>query len=203
MTPPEIASISQLLQNSGYRVQTNTLPVPEAITTPTLIYSPTNRNLHGVEALRDRLAEAGHAVDLVPVSSGNHFYTRNNLGLYLHPAPPGPNRKVDIAGKELFGECPTVDATLQLNRDNSFSLSLIDWDDVHKKEVVTKADGSWKRDRQWVLLDTSHRQVRFRITELDKQTKYGRVTGVELRNESNGPVVDGCSFVYREIDPNE
>lgn len=51
------------LERHGYHAVLNSLPVPEGIVVPTIVYSPRHKDLERVEALRDLMA--GSAIDSI------------------------------------------------------------------------------------------------------------------------------------------
>jgi hypothetical protein len=197
----EIVMINEILTANGYAVVHNSLPIPEGIEGPSLVYSPLHRNLNDVERLRDIFASAGLAFDLEPVSRGNHFYTGTNVGLYPKAFVAGRAREMSVFGKELFGECPIVDATLALNKDLTFEVKFIAWNEREQSETHRSEYGVWWQSDETVVLAFLDQEYSFNMSKFSKSTDYAKIDGLRLKSTIKIQKLEQCDFVYTEMDP--
>ncbi|HIG39649.1 MAG: hypothetical protein ABGY96_21010 [bacterium] len=201
LTQETITYLQASLDSEGYVTLLNSLPVPEGIITPMIVYSPMHSELAQVEQLRDFISTLGYEVDLEPVSRGNHFYTSINVGVYLSPYVPGRKRVISILGKELFGVCPSSDATLALDTDLTFALKLNLWDEQTDKTSTTTRSGKWRQSDDTVYFEIGPREISFTLSRFQKDTDYAHVEGIRLRNDSDSEFFDQCHFTYTELIP--
>lgn len=200
MSEEEVSSLEQLLGDQGFEVVKNSLPIPEGMISPSIVYSPLHRNLQDVEQLRELLAENKVYVDLEPVSRSNHFYTGENVGLYPNKFVPGRKRQLTLMGKELFGECPEVDATLNLQPNLTFAAQFFTWDETSKSEAVVVQEGSWRQYQNDLMLSLSGSELQYSVSNISAKTDYAKIDGIKLTREGH-ELFEACNFVYREMDP--
>ncbi len=201
LTQDTITHLQQALDKKGYQILLNSLPVPEGIITPMIVYSPMHSDLVQVEKLRDYISILGYEVDLEPVSRGNHFYTSINVGVYLSPYVPGRKRVMSLLDKELFGNCPATNASLMLNADLTFKLESSDWDEQNRETNARTRTGKWRQSDTTVYFETGSREIAFTLSRFQKDTDYARVEGIRLRNDAENELFDRCHFSYTEMIP--
>lgn len=197
----EIAAITETLNTNGYEVVHNSLPIPEGIAGPSIVYSPLHRSLDDIERLRDIFAAEGLLLDLEPVSRGNHFYTGANVGLYPKAFVADRSRKISVIGKEYFGECPIVDATLALNKDLTFEATFIGWNEKKQLETHRGEYGGWWQSDDTVVLTLSEHEYSFDIIKFSSSTDYAKIDGIRLKSTRQVKQLGMCDFVYSEMDP--
>ena len=200
MSEEEVASLEQLLGDQGFEVVKNSLPIPEGMISPSIVYSPLHRNLQDVEQLRELLAENEVYVDLEPVSRSNHFYTGENVGLYPTEFVSGRKRQLTLMGKELFGECPEVDATLNLKPNLTFAAQFFTWDENTQSEVIVSQEGSWRQYQNDLILSWSGNELLYAVSNISAKTDYAKIDGIKLIRKGHD-YFEACDFVYREMDP--
>ena len=196
----ETTTLTESLEDQGFEVIHNSLPIPEGIVTPTILYSPLHGNLGDVERLRELLGDTGNWMELEPVSRGNHHYTGINVGVYPR-AFTGGHRQITVLGKELFGECPEDDVTLSLHRDLTFELTIYSWNETKNVEETTASTGTWWQHNDTVTLQLARTEIPLSILYLSGSTEYARVDGIKLQNLNTSKQIAGCDFVYKELDP--
>lgn len=196
MDSGEISKVQRALETKGYEITLNSLPVPEEVRGPTLLYSPEHRNLEAVERLGNQLVAMGYDIILEPVSRGNHFYTAGNVGLYLRPYQPDADKENTLVGREFNGDCADLDAYLQFGQ-RRFKVEFIGWDEAKQEEVTRTEEGTWRRQENIVTLIVGLERVDLELIPLKMTTQYGSVEGVKLLNRSEK--LEGCDFVYREV----
>ena len=197
LTTDNIQTIEHELQAMGFETVRNSLDVPEEIIGPTVMYSPRHRNIKQVEQLGNRLLALGYDLILMPAGRSNHFYTNNNVGLYLVPFNPAAQASMNPAGREFNGKCPTVDAYLNLAIDDGYQLEIIVWDEASNTELIAKSTGTWQRNGDIITLSGARNgnndKVELRLMPFTENT-YTKVTGLRLANQSES--LRGCDFVY-------
>lgn len=196
MEPSEIGELQSVLESEGYEIALNSLPVPEEVRGPTLLYSPAHGNLGDVESLGNLLMTMGYDIILEPVSRGNHFYTKRNVGLYLRPYQPDPAKGNTLIGREFNGDCSAIDAYLQFG-ERRFKVEFIGWDQVDQAETMRTEEGSWRREKDTVTLTMGLERVELELIPVKMTTQFGSFEGVKLLNRSEK--LESCNFVYREV----
>lgn len=197
VTDSDVAHVRAILEEAGYRVTLNTLPIPDNIVGPTLIYSPQHSRVQDVEHLGDMLMDMGYSLHFATTGLGNHFYTAGNLGLYLTASSPS-YAEDSLVDRTYNGQCEENDAYLHFFRGR-FRLEMIDWDEDSNKELVTEKSGLWERDSNTVTLYLQDQHVDLFLTPLQYETQYSKIRGLRLVNDSTA--LRGCSFEYRETAP--
>ena len=96
LSDTEIEKISLKLDESNFKVVTNTHSFPEEIQQSTLLYSPFIKGEKTLDVLINSLSDMGWAISNVEaLVSGNHWYSKNSVGLFL--LPEGVKQKDKIA----------------------------------------------------------------------------------------------------------
>lgn len=197
VTDSQVARLSSALEDEGYRVALNTLPIPEDIVGPTLVYSPQHSRVQEVERLGDLLLDLGYSLNFATAGLGNHFYTQGNLGLYLTAAKPS-HAEDSLVGRTYNGHCKDNDAYLHFF-SGRFKVEIIDWDEAENQELVTETSGLWERKGNTVTLYLQDQQVALSLAPVQYETQYSKINGLKLTN--NTSALRGCSFEYREVVP--
>lgn len=101
LSEQENIEITKAIEEQGFDVITNTLAFPDEIQQSTLLYSPFVQKENGVDILIATLNNIGWAISTVqPIFAGNHFYTKDSVGLFLLPDGIGQSDK--IASQDLI-----------------------------------------------------------------------------------------------------
>ena len=213
MESKTLGDIRDLLEPEGYAVELNTRPVPPQLAMRSLVYSPYHRQPLQVERLHALLSKAGYDTALIVASVGNHHYTRQNVGLYLVPYAELENpaaaqrqnadRPDTLAGKSFNGDCPAIDAVLELRKDDSFTLQLLGWDDRRNRERVDSLSGTWRQERL-LMLETQEASYELQVERFNDEMQFQRrgeavmvrFAGIRLKND--GDALQGCSFSWRQ-----
>ncbi|MCW8194612.1 hypothetical protein F6455_07415 [Proteobacteria bacterium 005FR1] len=198
--PDELIRVQSALEDEGFATELNSLRIPDVLSGPTLLYSPSHDALQEVEALGNLLMSLGYDVSLEAVARGNHFYTGENIGLYLAPLQTNQPGRATLSGMEFNGDCPSEDAYLTFESAHRFSAEFISWDDSAAKETVKRLSGTWYRSGDSVHLQWEGNAVELSFIPLHAEREYGDVTGYRLLNPSDR--LSDCDFVFREVKPN-
>ncbi len=201
MTEQEIRDVEHLLATHDYEVVRNSLPIPEGMLAPSLVYSPHHRRLSSVEDLRDLLANHNLIVDMEPITQTNHYYTGQNVGLYPNRYNPNRPSQLTLIDKELFGECPDVDATLLLRSNLTFTASFFVWDEISANEQTELREGTWRQNGDVVTLETGNKAHTYQLSNISGSSDYAKISGLMLEHSNSSTEWHACNFAYREMDP--
>ena len=86
LSAQETEGITKNLEGIGFDVIANTLVFPNEIQQSTLLYSPFVEGEDSLNVLIDTLDKMGWVIaNVQPLFAGNHYYTKNSVGLLLLP----------------------------------------------------------------------------------------------------------------------
>lgn len=223
MAQQDVETLQASMEEQGFHTHLVGLPIPETITVPTIVYSPLVRDMADIRRLEAVLHDAGYPVKLTVESSGNHFYTRNNVGVYpksftavqLADAEPSAgggqgepgNGGSALAGREFSADCANVnfEGYLLLQADGRFSLDFILWNDANENVDSTSTVGRWTVNDQMLQLQSGGNAVPFVVTTEVRQVPRRRLSGttmvsleeIRLYNVLKGSgAFHGCDFAY-------
>ena len=198
LSTDEVKLITQKLKELDYEVESNTLAFPDEIQKSTVLYSPFIKGKGSLDNLINAIDKLGWPdADIQPLFKGNHWYSKNSIGLFLIPEGMKQNDKMlsqDLVNQYTSEEC-TLSAKLILNRDNTYQISYENDPNnktEHKKGKweltgypyiqLTSSNGSW----------TFYFQIQKNITT----DLIGKVELLELKPLNSHHVYPNCSFVY-------
>jgi hypothetical protein len=196
LSDTEIEKISLKLDDSNFKVVTNTHSFPEEIQQSTLLYSPFIKGEKTLDVLISSLSDMGWAISNVEaLVSGNHWYSQDSVGLFL--LPEGVKQKDKIANQDLANDyesrnCDTL-VNLRLNKDNTYLLYF-----TNKSKVRTDhLKGSWKiRSYPYIELTSFNERwwFYFEIEQKEESDKVSKVSIIELKPLDLYPFFPKCSF---------
>jgi hypothetical protein len=196
LSDTEIEKISLKLDESNFKVVTNTHSFPEEIQQSTLLYSPFIKGEKTLDVLINSLSDMGWAISNVEaLVSGNHWYSQDSVGLFL--LPEGVKQKDKIANQDLANDyesqnCDTL-VNLRLNKDNTYQLSFTN----KNKERTDHLKGSWKiRSYPYIELTSFNERwwFYFEIEQKVESDKVSKVNIIELKPLDLYPFFPKCSF---------
>jgi hypothetical protein len=122
----ETEVVTKKLQGLGFGVISNNLVFPKNIEQSTLVYSPFVEGEDTINRLITSMAEQGWPIPSVqPIFAGNHYYTKNSLGLLL--LPQGAKRHDQVHPQDMVNEYQSKDCNislkLTLHNDASYQFS--------------------------------------------------------------------------------
>ena len=199
LSEEQTQNISQQLTESGFDVVVNKLQFPTSITRPTILYSPMVKNAQQIYLVVDVLAQENvPAPAISPLVSGNHWYKKDSIALFLFPE--GESSLDAILVQDLMQTFNTrncdLDLTLAFNKNGSYVLSGKNWD-VEQKTFST---GEWLyRQYPYIELrpDLSKEQIRyFEIKQYNEADKVSDIQIIELMPVQSHQLSGDCSFVF-------
>jgi len=202
LSPTQVNAVTSKLNELGFKVETNTLAFPDTVKQSTLVYSPFIESEQRLNSLIGDVEKLGWTLSRPQIlMEGNHWYTKNNVGLFL--LPEGARKKDSIAAQDLAHEYQTrqcaFTASIKLNRDSSYELS---FSTSFKKLINTRADfikGQWKItaypylelksiNNEWLFY--------FKINTKKIVDNIGKVNIIELIPEDNYTALPKCNYAY-------
>ena len=198
LTNADIKKISLALENNNFTVISNTYSFPDEIQQSTILYSLFINNKQSLTELVNSLFNLGFRIDNVkPLVAGNHWYTKNSVGLFI--LPKGIKQHDKIANEDLVNNyesrnCNTL-VSIQLNKDNTYKI-------LTKENINERTDyleGLWKiSSYPYVeLISFNERWVfYFEIEQSVEVDKISEIQIVSLNPQDNYLVFPKCSFAY-------
>ncbi|WP_085297712.1 hypothetical protein [Cognaticolwellia mytili] len=198
LSDDDVLLITQKLEEMDYEVENNTLAFPDEIQNSTILYSPFIEGKGSLDHFISVIAKLGWSdADVQPLFKGNHWYSKNSIGLFLIPEGVEQSDKVlsqDLVNQYTSDKCDHS-AKLRLNRDNTYQIS-------YKNDPNNKTEhkmGKWEltgypyiqltsSNGDWTFYLEIHNNI---ITDL-----IGRVELLELKPLSSHHVYPSCNFVY-------
>ena len=197
LSDTEIEKIISKLEESNFKVVTNTLAFPETINQSTLLYSPFIKGDKTLDLLINSLTNIDWTIPNVEaLVSGNHWYSKNSVGLFL--LPDGVKQKDRIAIQDLANNyesrnCDTL-VNLHLNRNNTYRLSFTN----KINERTDHLQGSWKiRSYPYIELTSTNERwwFYFEIEQKVESDKVSKINIIELKPVDRYSFFPNCSFV--------
>jgi len=192
----EIEKISSKLEESNFKVVTNTLTFPETINQSTLLYSPFIQGDKTLGLLINSLSNISWTIPNVEaLVSGNHWYSKNSVGLFLIPEGVKQKDRIaiqDIANNYESRNCDTL-VNLHLNKNNTYKLSFTD----KTNERTDHLKGIWKiRSYPYIELTSSNERwwFYFEIEQKVESDKVSKINIIELKPVDRYLFFPNCSF---------
>jgi len=196
LSDTEIEKISSKLEESNFKVVTNTLAFPETISQSTLLYSPFIKGDKTLDLLINSLSNIDWAIPNVEaLVSGNHWYSKNSVGLFL--LPDGVKQKDRIAIQDLANNYEShncdILVNLHLNKNNTYRLSFTN-------KINARTDhlkGSWKiRSYPYIELTSTNERwwFYFEIEQKVESDKVSKINIIELKPVDRYSFFPNCSF---------
>lgn len=194
---PEAISIKNNLKASGLDVEVNQLPFPGDITQSTILYSPLIKDREAINTVMTQLVLLGYRIDdKQPLVSGKHFYTKNNLGLFILPERDTAAKRIaDIANLYESTHCDH-DLSLLLNKDGTYALTS---DEISYPESTEYLKGVW-RITQYPYISLGpvrgHEWFYFEVKREQDVDRLGRINKIQLIQQDKYESLNFCDFVY-------
>ncbi|QBY05033.1 hypothetical protein E2K93_11840 [Thalassotalea sp. HSM 43] len=198
LTDSEIKTISEELESADFEVIPNNLTFPDTIHQSTLLYSPFIQDEDSLESITNTLTKLGWIVPSVQsLVSGNHWYKKDSVGLFLLPEGVKQNDKVaqqDLVNVYESRNC-TTSVKVYLKADHSYQFVFANKD----QEQTDHLSGTWKMRSYPYIELTSDNQIwwfYFNIEKKQETDKVSNIEIVELHPEDKYKFFPNCSFAY-------
>ena len=198
LSADETEAVTKNLEQLGFDVIANSLVFPDEIEQSTLLYSPFIEGENSINVLIDSLEKSGWGIPYIkPIFSGNHYYTKNSVGLLLLPEGVVKNDQVirqDLANEYKSKECDAA-IKLRLNNDASYQFLYPKKTDSQTEQLT----GTWQiTSYPYIELTSLNKVWRF-YYEIQKNIEtdvVGKIEVIELKPLDDHYTLPQCSFVY-------
>jgi hypothetical protein len=198
LSAEETQGVTQDLEALGFDVIANTLVFPDDIEQSTLLYSPFVEGENSINILTDSLYKSGWVVSSVkPLFSGNHYYTKNSVGLLLLPDGLVKNDQVttqDLANEYVSKKCQSS-IKLRLNSDATYQF-LYSNNTYNENEQLK---GNWQiTSYPYIELISLNKAWRFyyEVYKSIESDVVGKIEVIELKPVDEQYTLPECSYVY-------
>lgn len=191
--------VRQILETSGYEVESNVFRFPSSISQSTLLYSPMISDKQAVNNVLALLAENNwHVPGVRPLVSGKHWFTRDSVGLYLLPEEVNPHNRSaiqDLANTYEARHCETQ-ARIVLHEDQQFEI-ILDNPPADLDHRLMK--GKWRMPNYPVIELVPGDDLWPWYFELSQSTESDQVSSIEITELSpldKYKLFPGCKFAF-------
>jgi len=198
LSAQETEKITKELEVLGFDIVANSLTFPDGIEQSTLLYSPFVEGENSVNILIDSLGKSGWDITSVkPIFAGNHYYTKNSVGLLL--LPEGAKQNDQVHRQDLVNEYESkacnASITLKLNSDASYQFLYPDMEASQKEQL----QGSWQITSYPYIELVSSKKFRRFYYEIQRKTEtdvVGKIALIELKPLEDHYALPKCTFYY-------
>ena len=198
LSASESSEISKNLAALGFDIIANNLAFPESVEQSTLLYSPLIQGRESVNLLITSLEDSGWLIPSVqPIFAGNHYYTKNSLGLLL--LPEGAKQNDQVHRQDLINEYESTacnaSITLKLNSDASYQFLYPDKEASQEEQL----QGSWQITSYPYIELVSSKKFRRFYYEIQRKTEtdvVGKIALIELKPIEDHYTLPKCTFSY-------
>jgi len=206
LSADETEVVTRNLEQLGFDVIANTLVFPDDVEQSTLLYSPFVEGEDSINILIDSLDKSGWLVANVKhIFAGNHYYTKNSVGLLLLPDGLVKNDQVtvqDLANEYESKKCESS-IKLRLNSDATYqflySNNNDNDNDNDNDDENEQLKGNWQvTSYPYIELTSSNKVWRF-YYEIHKSIDsdvVGKVELIELKPIDEHYKLPRCGFIY-------
>lgn len=214
----KVEQLGNLLNEAGFSAQPNSLPVPGRIRRHTVIFPAIVQDFATIELVESVMETAGYPeAQLILETEANHYYSTNNIGVYLISPDFAGSAASLIADPYALGgadatpltynyysECPDgSEAQSELNLYPS-GVALLEefvWDDDDNREISIVHDGEWESDSSTVEVNIfDGGQLLFGIEEHTGSNWFGPYQGLTLRNQHTTMDIEHCDYTHLEYE---
>ena len=194
----ETKGITEDIEALGFDVITNTLVFPDDVEQSTLLYSPFVEGENSISFLIESLDKSGWIISSVkPIFAGNHYYTKNSVGLLLLPDGLVKNDQVtvpDLANEYESKQCQRS-IKLSLNSDKTYQFVYSN----NAKNQNEQLKGNWQiTSYPYIELISLNKAWRF-YYEIHKSIEsdvVGKIELIELKPVDDQYTLPICSYVF-------
>ena len=197
LSETNIRTIKETLEKQDLRVEVNQFDFPSDIQQSTILYSPLLKNTELVSEISKQLSLLDYQIhQSQTLVSGKHFYTKNNLGLFVLPDNNTHQKhKIDIAKEYLSTNCEQS-VSLHLKQDGSYQLS---FEKLPFPKETDYLEGVWRITQYpYILLGSKqgYEWFYFRIENRQDSDRLGPIDKTLLIGADKYSMLYACDFVY-------
>lgn len=198
LSAQQAEGITQNLEGLGFDVIANTLVFPDGIEQSTLLYSPFVEGESRVDVLINSLDKAGWPMPNVkPIFAGNHYYTKNSVGLLLLPDGLVKNDQVTVQDLANEYESKKCESSIKLSLNSDATYQFLYSNNHYNENEQLK--GNWQiTSYPYIELTSLNKVWRF-YYEIHKSIDsdvVGKIEIIELKPVDDQYTLPECSYVY-------
>ncbi len=180
LSEQQISDIRDVFSQQPVELHINQLPIPFSMSQSSIIYSPLIESHQSIENVLVALETLDWSIQSVsPLSSDNHWFTKNTIGVYLIPQGDlnsRPLTALDMANTFIADQCDTA-ALIHFNKDYSYSVELASTDTAQLKYPLT---GQWQiRNYPIVELRPTGSQW-YMYFEIDRSVERDQISQIDM-----------------------
>jgi len=198
----EAEKVTEDLEELGFEIVSNSLAFPDGIEQSTLLYSPFVEGENSIEVLLNSLEASGWTISSIqPLFAGNHYYTKNSVGLLLLPDGGMLSDKVtsqDIANEYESKKC-RQSMKLKLNSDGSYQFNYLTKKNGEAKGETEQLTGTWQiTSYPYIELTSQNKLWRFyyQVEKSIVADVVGKTDITELKPLDDHYTLPKCNFIY-------
>ncbi|CAI3797645.1 hypothetical protein [Rheinheimera sp. MM224] len=186
------------LEKLGFTVIPNDLEFPMNVTDSTLLYSPMISDVNSIDVVADGMNSLGLKIESVsPLVSGNHWYTKSSIALFLIPMKNDKNRtqKVDLVNSYQSVECDKG-VSIELKETGEYQFFGMHWNKVDS--LLSK--GVWEyRQHPYIELRPMQGESAYRYYEIVKgieEDNVSKIRTLRLVPLQSHQLAGDCIFMF-------
>jgi hypothetical protein len=191
--------IKDKLQVQNYHIEFNSYDFPTSITQSTMLYSLLLMDPEVIDKAEKSLSDLGfHIARSQGLTEGNHWYTKNSIGVFLYPSTKdsnGPLFRQDLINHYEGQNCGDA-LSLDLKSDGFYQLSLANTDG----KGTAVEEGRWRyRQYPYIELQKSHASYAtdyFQIIQFVDSDKVSEIEFIKFLPLNSGHFSTGCAFLH-------
>lgn len=197
LSAEETQGVTKNLEALGFDVVANTLVFPDDIEQSTVLYSPFVEGENSINVLIDSLEQSGWGISSVkPIFSGNHYYTKNSVGLLLLPDGVVKNDQVTVQDLANEYESKKCKSTIKLRLNSDATYQFLYANDAYNENEQLK--GNWQiTSYPYIELISLNKAWRF-YYEIHKNIEsdvVGKIEIIELKPVDDQYSLPKCIYV--------
>ncbi len=212
----DVEALSSQLKEAGFDARPNSLPVPTSLIEHTIVLPAIVQDFATIELIESTLESAGYPDPrLIVESESNHYYSTDNIGVYLiNPDFEGTAADLIAAPYALgdeesnplsynyFSECPEgseAQSELNLFPSGVAILEEFVWNETTNTEESMIHDGEWVADASTVEISLfGEGQLLYSITQHEGADFFGPYKALTLVHEQSTMNIEACNYTYRD-----
>ncbi|XQW83714.1 hypothetical protein ACOYR1_11230 [Thalassotalea piscium] len=205
-----IENLVSTLRQAGIETDISTVAIPKTFSDVTLAMNPSYRDLNQLDEIKVILAQQGFSVPQeFRFAQGKHFYTGNNIGLYLKNTNSVTHQPPSYLRTQY---CPSADGTIQFLSDRKFVVEYENQGEDHLQRTGDESfhyiHGDYTFDgKELTLVLTDHSSHHYSFLQQNENTHLGpRPADILIPlDEHEKFSVLNCRFliIYMDQQPNQ
>lgn len=196
LSSDEEAVLIRDLKKAGFTVESNDFSFPDGVQSSRILYSPFLKDASDISKVQNILAAIGWRAPLQqPLVEGNHWYSKNSIGLMIIPPGIDPNDKVlNLTNKFTSSNC-LISAELTLKPNGQYYFGY----EEDPNEFHEHKSGTWVvTGYPYLKLTSSNKAWDFYYEIVSDKARdlIGQVELITLKPLSTHHIYLNCNLVF-------